>query len=124
MTFPLCLQFFFTVYKWTLLEKSSSKKWSWFPLVFQCWPQMKALRIMHQVFKNNIEEEEADKKKNDLLKEVTMTEPFLEAWPSVITMTIIWMSQKFSRRLQRRKSTLKAVTVTLECISNYNWSMK
>ena len=40
-------------------------------------------------FKND---PKADDKKKELMREVTTTEPFLEAWPSIIIMTIIWLS--------------------------------
>ena len=40
-------------------------------------------------FKND---PKTDNKKKELMREVTTTEPLLEAWPSIITMTIIWLS--------------------------------
>ena len=89
MTIPILLQFLFTIYKWYKLEKKEIKKWSWLILLLQFWPQWRAIRIMRLDFKND--PRTGDKKK-ELMREVTTTEPFLEAWPSIIIMTIIWLS--------------------------------
>ena len=73
MTGPLLLQFASTVYKWFQLEKRESKKWSWPILMFQFWPQWRAIRIMNLDFRND---KKADEKKKELMREVTTTEPF------------------------------------------------
>ena len=86
MTFPLLLQFLSTTYKWFRLEKRESKRWSWIILLLQCWPQWRAIRIIQLEMKKD---EEAQAKKIELMREVTTTEPFLEAWPSILVMTII-----------------------------------
>ena len=88
MTAPLLFQFASTVYKWFRLEKREGKKWSWPILMLQFWPQWCAIRIMHLDFRND---KKAEEKKKELMREVTTTEPFLEAWPSIIVMTIIWL---------------------------------
>lgn len=88
MTAPLLLQFSSTAYKWFQLENPKSKKWSWIVLLLQCWPQWRAIRMMHLDFRND---KQAEAKKKELMREVTTTEPFLEAWPSIIVMTIIWI---------------------------------
>ena len=89
MTVPVLLQFLSTVYKWVRLEKKEDKKWSWLILLLQFWPQWRAIRIMRLDWKNDPRTED---KKKELMREVTTTEPFLEAWPSIIIMTIIWLS--------------------------------
>ena len=86
MTFPLLLQFLSTTYKWFRLEKRESKRWSWIILLLQCWPQWRAIRIIQLEMQKD---EEAQAKKIELMREVTTTEPFLEAWPSILVMTII-----------------------------------
>ena len=89
MTVPILLQFLSTIYKWVNLEKRQNKKWSWSLLFLQFWPQWRAICTMRFDFKNDPKAEEKRKK---LMREVTSTEPFLEAWPSIIIMTIIWLS--------------------------------
>ena len=89
MTIPLVLQFASTIYKWVRLEKGEHKKWTWIALVLQFWPQWRALRVMNLDFKKDMKFKE---KKKELMREITTTEPFLEAWPSIIIMTIIWLS--------------------------------
>ena len=86
MSIPVLLQFLFTIQKWIRLEKPESKKWSWLLLLLQCWPQWRAVRVMNLNFKNDRKFEE---KKKELMMEVTSTEPYLEAWPSIIIMTVI-----------------------------------
>ena len=87
MTFPLFLQFLSTSYKWVQLEKKENKRWTWILLLLQFWPQWRALRIMHLHYKKD---SNAENKKQELLREVTSTEPFLEAWPSIMVMILIW----------------------------------
>lgn len=86
MSIPVLLQFFFTVYKWCRLEKKENKKWSWPILLLQFWPQWRAIRIMRFHFQND---KKAEEKKKEMMQEISSTEPFLEAWPSIIIMTII-----------------------------------
>ena len=88
MTVPVLLLFLSTIYKWIRLEKRENKKWSWVILLLQFWPQWRAIRVMRLDFKND---PRTDDKKKELMREVTTTEPFLEAWPSIIIMTMIWM---------------------------------
>ena len=87
MTLPLFLQFLSTSYKWVKLEKNESKRWTWILLLLQFWPQWRALRIMHLHYKKVTN---AENKKQELLREITSTEPFLEAWPSIMVMILIW----------------------------------
>ena len=56
--------------------------------MFQFWPQWRSIRTMNLEFRND---KKAEEKKKELMREVTTTEPFLEAWPSIIVMTIIWL---------------------------------
>jgi len=86
MTAPLLFQFASTVYKWFRLEKRESKKWSWPILMLQFWPQWRAIRIMNLDFRSD---KTAEEKKKELMREVTTTEPFLEALPSIMVMTVI-----------------------------------
>ena len=89
MTFPIILQFLSTIYNWFRLEKNESKKWSWPILLLQFWPQWRAIRIMNIDIKKG---RKAEAKRKDLMREVTSAEPFLEAWFSIIIMTIILMT--------------------------------
>ena len=88
MSIPLILQFSSTIYKWIQIEKPKRKKWSWILLLLQVWPQWRAFRVMILLHKNA---ERAQNKKQELLREISSTEPFLEAWPSILIMTIIWV---------------------------------
>ena len=98
MTIPLMLQFLATIYKWIRLEKRESKKWSWPLLMLQFWPQWRALRIIHLDFKND---EKTGRKKKVLMQEVNSAEPFLEAWPSIIIMTVILIIASFDISFQK-----------------------
>ena len=86
MTLPLFAQFLSTTYKWFRLEKWESKRWSWIILLLQCWPQWCAIRIIQLEIQKD---EEAEAAKRELMREVTITERFLEAWPSVMMMCFI-----------------------------------
>ena len=88
MTLPVFLQFLSTCYKWIRLEKRENKRWSWILLLLQFWPQWRAIRVINLSYKDD---GKAERKKQELLREVTSTEPFLEAWPSIIIMTMIWV---------------------------------
>ena len=88
MSIPVVLQFVSTIYKWIRLEKTNSKRWTWIPLILQFWPQWMALRIINLDRKDTIKAEE---KKKELQREVTYTEPFLEAFTSILILTVIWM---------------------------------
>ena len=87
MTIPLVLQFLGTCYKWIRIEKKENKIWSCIPLILQCWPQVKALRIINLDVNKKVK---AETKKMELMREVTSTKPFLEAFPSVMIMAVIW----------------------------------
>ena len=89
MTVPLLLQFVSTIYKWTKIEKHRDKKWSWIFLILQLWPQLRAIRVIRLLYKND---PNANDRKKEFNSEVGCTEPFLEAWPSFIIMTIICFS--------------------------------
>ena len=95
MSFPIILQFLSTIYNWFRLEKTENKKWSWPILLFQFWPQWRAMSIMNLDIKND---QNVEEKKKELMREITSTEPFLEAWPSIIIMTIIWLSSNNTPR--------------------------
>ena len=90
MTIPLILQFISTIYKWFQIEKREMKKWTWPILLLQFWPQWRALRIINLDMKQDeIKRKKAEMKKKELMREVTTTEPFLEAFPSILVMTFI-----------------------------------
>ena len=97
MTVPLFLQFLSTSYKWFQLEDKKNKCWSWILLLLQCWPQWMAFRAIRLDYKND---KTADEKKKELMREVTSTEPFLEAWPSIMIMTVIWIPALISQQIQ------------------------
>ena len=92
MTVPLLLQFVSTIYKWIRIEKYEDKKWSWIFLILQLWPQLRAIRVIRLFYNNN---PKANDEKKEYNVEVGCTEPFLEAWPSFIIMTIIWIHSGF-----------------------------
>ena len=119
MTVPLCFQFVSTFYKWLRFEKRVSKKWSFAMLLLQCWPQWRAIRIIHLDFQNN---EKADAKKEELMREVTTTEPFLEAWPSIIVMTIIWLTAGSDMNYQNYCSENKLWSDQEDFNNNSTWT--
>ena len=85
------------------LEKKEHKCWSWIPLILQCWPQVRALRIIHLDLNNSTK---AETKKKELMREVVSTEPFLEAFSCAMIMTVI------------RTIAMKDETFTNYCIEN------
>lgn len=89
MTFPLFLNFAATVAKWYQLEKREDKKWSWVPLLLQFWPQLRSLRVIRLMY---LGDARADKKKKKLQEEIGCYEAMLEAVPSIMIMTLIWLS--------------------------------
>ena len=119
MTAPLLLQFSSTVYKWFRLEKRESKKWSWVMLLLQCWPQWRAIRMMHLDFRND---KKAEEKKKELMREVTTTEPFLEAWPSIIVMTIIFISTTYDESFGEYCDRNKLWSSQAEKYDNRTWT--
>ena len=89
MTLPLVLQFASTIYKWFQFECPKQKRWTWILLFLQLWPQWRAIRVLKLLYKND---KRHQKKQIELLRDIGSTEPFLEAAPSIIIMTIIWVS--------------------------------
>ena len=89
MTLPLVLQFASTIYKWFQFECPKQKRWTWILLLIQLWPQWRAIRVLKLLYKND---KTHQKKQIELLREIGSTEAFLEASPSIIIMTIIWVS--------------------------------
>ena len=88
MTVPLMMQLLSSIFKWVKLEKSEDKIWSWIFVLLQLWPQLRALRWIRLVYKGD---PKALEKKNKMMAEIGTTEAFLEAWPSVIIMTCIFI---------------------------------
>ena len=100
MTIPLMMQFLSTIYKWRKLEKRNDKRWSWIFLVLQLWPQVRALRWIRLFYKGH---PKALEKKNKMMAEIGTTEAFMEAFPSVIIMTAIWVhAQSYSNQKNRQ----------------------
>ena len=106
MCVPLFLQNLATIYKWYEIEKPESKKWSWLLLLGQCWPQFRALKVIRLMYQNN---PKANKKKRKLMADVGSTEPYLESWPSVLIMTIIFVYSLPNRARRPNEMNEKAV---------------
>ena len=119
MSVPLLLQFLATIYKWFKLEKRENKKWSWPLLLFQFWPQRRAIRVMNLDFKND---EKTEAKKKEMMREVTSSEPFLEAWPSIMIMTMIWLSSITDQSFRDycRKNVTITGTLYVNATTTYN----
>ena len=88
MTVPISLQFLSSIYKWYQIDSPKTKKWSWILVILQFWPQFRALRVIRLLYKND---SRADEEKKKMMSDVLMTEPYLEALPSVMAMTAIFM---------------------------------
>ena len=84
--FPL-FNFVFTSYKWWKSEKRSEKKWTWILLVLQFYQQWRALKVINLLWK---QDKRAHEKTQEMLKDVSSLEPFLEATPAFLIMTFIW----------------------------------
>ena len=93
MSVPLYLQFSSTTLKWNMLENKKNKRWSAILLILQCWPQWRALQLILLDYKKD---GKFEIKKQELMREVTSTEPFLEAWPSAMILTMIWVPVFFN----------------------------
>jgi len=87
LAIPLLLCFLSTAYKWYKLEEPQDKRWSWVFLLLQCWPQLRALRVIRKLYTGD---PNADEEKTKFSTELGSIEPFLESYPSVITMSAIW----------------------------------
>jgi len=87
MFMPLLLCFLSTAYKWYKLEDQQDKRWSWVFLLLQCWPQLRALRVIRKLHRGD---QKAYEEKTRFYTELGSIEAFLESWPSVIIMTAIW----------------------------------
>ena len=88
MSLPPLLNFLFSTYKWWCTEKRSEKKWSWILLLLQFYQQWKALKVIRLLWKGD---KRANDAKKEMLKEASSLEPFLEATPATIIMTMIWL---------------------------------
>ena len=93
MTAPLMVQFISTAIKWYQIEKPGIKKWSWIFLLLQVWPQLRAVKIIRLLFQNR---NNANEKYKKLMVDIGSTEPFLEAYSSVMIMSIIGGHAYFS----------------------------
>ena len=87
MAIPLLLSFIAIAYKWYKLEKPQDKRWSWVFLLLQCWPQLRALRVIRKVYRGD---PKAYEEKTKFNTELGSIEPFLESIPSLMIMTAIW----------------------------------
>ena len=90
MIVPVLLQILSSIYKWYQIDDPKTKKWSWILVIFQCWPQFRSLKVVRLLYKNDSRAEEEKKK---MMRDVLSTEPYLEAWPSVMITTGIWMGE-------------------------------
>ena len=108
MAVPVLLQFFSTVYKWYHVDKTETKMWSWIFLILQCWPQFRAIRVIRLLYKAD---PKANDKKRKMISDTSSTEPYLEAWPSIMAMTAIWMHAVGTRSFSGYWLTLWTTTV-------------
>ena len=90
MIVPVLLQILSSIYKWYQIDDPKTKKWSWILVIYQCWPQFRSLKVVRLLYKNDSRAEEEKKK---MMRDVLSTEPYLEAWPSVMITTGIWMGE-------------------------------
>ena len=95
MTVPLMLQFLSTISKWVKLEKPKDKRWSWVFLLLQFWPQLRALRWIRLVYKGH---PKAVHKMKKMRAEIGTTEAYLEAYPSVVIMTCIFIHAGYKQK--------------------------
>ena len=116
MTVPPFLQFLSTIFKWIKLDKD--KQWSWIFLLLQFWPQLKAIRVIRLLFKND---SKADEEKKLLHTEIGSTEPFLEAWPTFMLMTIIWIHTLFGLEGGADPANYEAVFGSDDSSNNLTW---
>ena len=88
MSVPVLLSFMSITYKWYRIEKPQDKRWSWVFLLLQCWPQIRAVRVIRKLYSGH---PKAYEEKRKFSSELGSIEPFLEAWPSLIIMTVFWV---------------------------------
>ena len=62
MAMPVLLCFVVTIYKWYHLEEAQNKRWSWIFLLLQCWPQLRALRVIRKIYRGDPMAQEEKKK--------------------------------------------------------------
>ena len=89
MAVPPMINYCFAWYKWWSNDKIFRMKWSWIFVLTNFYHQMNAIRLMGS-FRNN---DQLDvKKKQKMLNEVSSLDPYLESAPSVMIMSMIWLS--------------------------------
>ena len=89
MAVPPMINYCFAWYKWWSNEKISRMKWSWIFVLTNVYHQMNAMKLMGAFWNND----KLDvKKKQKLLNEVSSLEPYLESAPSVMILSMIWLS--------------------------------
>ena len=118
MTVPPFVQFLSTIYKWNKIEMPQDKRWSWIFLLLQLWPQLKAIRVIRLLYKND---SKADEEKKLLHTEIGSTEPFLEAWPTFMVMTIIWIHTLFGLKGGADPANYEAVFGSDDSSNNLTW---
>ena len=88
MMIPLLLNLIFTCFKWWSFEKKKNKWWSSILVILEFWQPWRAMKIVYLLYKND---NQAQAKKKEFMREVLSIEPFLEAVPTCIIMTFLWI---------------------------------
>ena len=88
MTIPMLLNYIFTSRKWWSFEEKKHKWWSWILVIFQLWQPWRASKVMILLYKND---EKAQAKKKEMMRDLSSIEPFLESLPAVLIMTTLWV---------------------------------
>ena len=50
---PFLLNVVFTTFSWWRIDSNKEKKWTWILLLFQLWPQYRAMQIIFKIFKGD-----------------------------------------------------------------------
>ena len=90
---PFLLNVVFTTFSWWRIDSNKEKKWTWILLLFQLWPQYRAMKIIFKIFKGD---QSYVDDKNTLERDVSILEPFLESVPTVWITTVILAKQSES----------------------------
>ena len=77
---PFLLNVAFTTFSWWRIDSNKEKRWTWILLLFQLWPQYRAMKIIFKIFKGD----STYKEEKDLYeRDISILEPFLESVPTV-----------------------------------------
>ena len=88
MMIPMILSYIFTLIKWWSFEEKGNMWWSWILVLLQLWTPWRAWNVMILLYKND---NQAQAKKKEMMRELSSIEPFVESVPAAAVMCFLWI---------------------------------